>query len=104
MLARKEHRFSNDQWQAAKLGAKRRNLIFKIKREDFIIPDVCPALGIPIDYRDTNHKPSLDRIDNTKGYVLGNVIVVSLRANRIKSDLTLSEIKKMGEFYASFIF
>lgn len=43
--------------------------------------------------------PTLDRLDNTKGYVRGNVIVVSYRANRLKSDATIYELRRLAEFY-----
>jgi hypothetical protein len=45
-------------------------------------------------------RASLDRIDNTKGYVPGNVVVVSYRANRIKSDATAQELLRIARFYA----
>lgn len=51
-----------------------------------------------LDQRD--HRYSVDRIDNTKGYVPGNVIVVSYRANRIKSDADTTELLKIARFYA----
>jgi hypothetical protein len=38
------------------------------------------------------NSPSLDRIDNNKGYVKGNVIIVCSRANCIKNDGTWQEI------------
>lgn len=37
---------------------------------------------------------SLDRIDNTKGYVEGNVVWVKYKYNIVKNDLTLEEFKK----------
>ena len=54
-------------------------------------------LGIKLNYtgrRDTNDPdtPSLDRRDNSKGYVRGNVRVISWRANSRKSDLTALEL------------
>jgi len=60
-------------------------------------PEVCPVLGIKLNYtgrRDTNDPdtPSLDRRDNSKGYVRGNVRVISWRANSRKSDLTALEL------------
>ena len=43
--------------------------------------------------------PSLDRIDNTKGYEKGNVIMVSLMANSIKNQATPDQIQKVATFY-----
>ena len=34
-----------------------------------------------------------------KGYVKDNIIVVSMRANRIKSGATVDEIRKVSDFY-----
>jgi hypothetical protein len=39
---------------------------------------------------------SFDRIDPTKGYIKGNVQIVSQRANRIKSNSTLEEFEEMA--------
>jgi hypothetical protein len=36
---------------------------------------------------------SLDRIDNTKGYVEGNVAVISWRANSLKSNASIADIE-----------
>lgn len=66
------------------------------------LPDVCPALGIPLDYgpkgvrNDTS--PSLDRLIPTLGYVPGNVVVLSWRANRIKNDGSMEEVKRIYEY------
>jgi hypothetical protein len=43
--------------------------------------------------------PSIDRIDPKKGYVKENIIVVSMKANRIKTDATIDEIRKVADFY-----
>jgi hypothetical protein len=52
----------------------------------------CPALDIPMDRRDRNHTPSIDRIDNAKGYVPGNVAIISQKANRLKNSASLAEV------------
>ncbi len=54
-------------------------------------------------------KPSLDRLDPTKGYVKGNVVLSSSFANMGRSECTESEFReflydtKLAEAYASFI-
>jgi len=59
-------------------------------------------LGIPLFARvgagrsnrdQVENSPSLDRIDNSKGYVPGNIAVISMRANMIKNNATLAELK-----------
>jgi hypothetical protein len=72
---------------------------------DILIPSKCPVLGIPLmpnigGGRQDDHSPTLDRIIPGKGYVPGNVVVVSWRANRIKSDATIEELKKVARFYS----
>ena len=48
---------------------------------------------------DTNYSPSFDRIYPKKGYVKGNIVIVSNKANRIKTDATVDEIRKVADFY-----
>jgi len=85
-----------------KSDAKKRGIEFTITERDVIIPEVCPVLGIPIVASGgsrTNNSPSIDRIDNNKGYVPGNVVVISWRANMLKKDATIEELIKMANFY-----
>ena len=60
------------------------------------LPTHCAVLGIVIDYATyaigRRDGPSIDRIVNGQGYVRGNVRVISLRANRLKSDGTPAEL------------
>ena len=44
--------------------------------------------------------PSLDRIDNSKGYIKGNVAVISNKANKYKSDMTIENIEKLASYVA----
>lgn len=37
--------------------------------------------------------PSLDRLDSSKGYVKGNVRVISKRANQLKNNATVEEMR-----------
>jgi len=83
----------------AKARAKKAGLAFRIKLADIMpLPDVCPALGIPLrkgEHSNDPHAFSIDRIDNTKGYVKGNVAVVSRRANVLKRDATVQELRSL---------
>lgn len=80
----------------SKHSAKRRDLEHTITVDDIVIPDICPLLGIPLVWNAgqrkgrsaLNNSPSLDRLDNTKGYIPGNVWVISYLANRMKSNAT----------------
>ena len=86
----------------AKSRAKKKGLPFSLKREDITVPDRCPVFGLPLRTsrgRLSRDSPSLDRIHNSKGYVPGNVIVVSLRANHLKLDATIDELRTLVAFY-----
>jgi hypothetical protein len=89
--------------QRAKLRAKNLGLSFDLVAADIEpLPSHCPVLGIEIDYdltRPRFNSPTLDRVDNNKGYVSGNVIVVSRRANVMKSDGTVEDMRRVYEFY-----
>jgi hypothetical protein len=87
---------------SAKQRAKQRELEFSITSDDIVIPDICPVLGIKIEQgigtrSRKRSSPSLDRIDNTKGYIKGNVRVISDRANSLKSDATIEELERILE-------
>ena len=85
----------------AKRRADKKNLPFNISSADLYIPDICPVLGIRIQIGKTapiDSSPSLDRKDGNKGYVKGNVFVISNRANRIKNDATKEELKRVYDY------
>lgn len=82
----------------AKSRAKRLGQEFNISLEDLQIPLTCPILNIPLyrtDGKATDNSPSLDRIDNSKGYVKGNVQIISNKANKHKADLSLEDIQRL---------
>lgn len=79
--------------------AKATGLDFDLTLEDIKIPDICPALNIPLDRKTRSSCPSLDRIDNNKGYVKGNVIVISYLANRIKNNASIEQLNQVTSFY-----
>jgi hypothetical protein len=82
----------------AEKRAKRKGLPFDIVVADIVIPSYCPVLGIPLYYgagKRTANSPSVDRIVPGRGYVRGNIAVVSWRANELKRNGTLEELKKL---------
>lgn len=85
----------------AKSRAKQKHIEFNLTISDIIIPSICPVLGIPIivNGRKTDNSPSIDRIDNRKGYVSENILVVSWRANRLKGDASFDELVALAKFY-----
>ena len=90
-------------WYSAKERAVKSGLPFDIELEDIVIPTSCPVLGIPIHTHGTDgirnqNSPSLDKFYPEKGYVKGNIQVISWRANRIKSDGSPDEWIKIAKW------
>ncbi len=86
----------------SKQRAKAAGLEHNLTSDDIVIPDVCPVLGIKLetgDRKEHYNAPSIDRIDNTKGYLKENVVIVSTRANLLKKDATIDELIMIGNFY-----
>ena len=84
----------------AKARAERKGVRFDLQECDVSIPDVCPLLGTPFSFntgKPTPHSPSLDRLVPELGYTKGNVMVISMRANVAKNDLSLGELKLLVE-------
>lgn len=86
--------------RSAKSRSQRDGINFNLTDADFDIPDTCPVLGIPLFKVGgrTDNSPSLDRIDNDKGYEKGNVCVISWRANQLKSNGTAEEHRLIAEY------
>ena len=90
-------------FRRAKVRAKERGLDFNISLEDVVIPKFCPILGIGLKVHKGSsggkpESPALDRIDNDRGYVKGNVMVVSHLANMMKSSATTGQMIKFAEW------
>ena len=90
----------------ARQRAIKRGLEFNIEYVDVEIPVTCPILDIPItkhicvDVRSGphNNSPSIDRIDNTKGYTKGNIQVISHQANTMKGNASPEELIKFAHW------
>lgn len=88
-----------------KSSAKSRGIPFSLTLMDLnnlTFPITCPVLGIPIKFnrgKAEDNSISIDRIDSSKGYEIDNIIVVSLKANKLKSNATKEEMQKLSEFY-----
>ena len=91
--------------QHAKARAKRDGVPFELKLSDINIPTVCPYLGLTINQvkGDWRAGASLDRIDPSKGYVRGNIEVISRLANTMKSNASPEELVRFADsIYARF--
>lgn len=74
----------------AKRNARRRKLEFNLKPEDIDVPELCPYLGFELSYNKKDSKEpfyfSIDRIDSGKGYIKGNIQIISLLSNTMKNS------------------
>ena len=93
-------------WRRAKARAVRKDLDFNIEIEDIEIPKMCPILKIPL-FVSTGksgaykNSPSLDRIDSSKGYIKGNIQVISQLANSMKGAANWEELKLFADWVYS---
>jgi hypothetical protein len=79
--------------------ANARNIQFDLSFSDMkrlLKQKTCFYTGVELSEDVGGNKFTLDRIDSAKGYVKGNVWIVSHRANRIKGDATSGELIKIG--------
>lgn len=87
--------------------AANKGLPYEITLDDLLpLPEHCPALGLPLDYSGSrlggaDNSPSIDRLNPELGYVKGNVVVLSMKANRIKNNATSEELFKVAAYLQS---
>jgi hypothetical protein len=84
-------------WERSRKRAKENGVTFALTIDDIPpVPQRCPVLGIPIIANTKagplDSSPSIDRLVASKGYVPGNVRIISNRANRLRSDATAAEL------------
>lgn len=98
----RKKRLNNPQWylwDKAKRRALKSGIKFNIEISDVIIPERCPALGIPLRVLSgSDNSPTIDRVDNRFGYIKGNIAVISMRANTIKNCASIEELEKILSF------
>ena len=90
---------------AIKKKCKLKNIKYEIDRDYLksIMPKnmICPVMGVKMTIGNKLHRysPTIDRIVPEKGYVAGNIIVISKIANSIKTDATIDQIESVYKFY-----
>jgi hypothetical protein len=93
--------------QKSKSDAKRRKIYFSLSPDYLmsIFPRdlICPASKLKFNFDNMDDIPSIDRIDNSKGYVEGNVIFVRRRVNMLKRDADSVLIMKIVNFYKNYM-
>ncbi len=81
--------------------AKRAGVAFSITPDDVVVPERCPVFGMPFVFASGPHdfSPSVDRRRPALGYVPGNVVVISRRANAIKYNVeTSAEVQAVADW------
>lgn len=105
-----ERRRSEDGWKVhllcnARTRARSVGVPFDITVDDFEIPEFCPILGLrltvatgsgPTGRGNAPNSASIDRIYPALGYVPGNIQVISIRANKMKNDASVEELRKFA--------
>jgi hypothetical protein len=86
--------------RACKARAKYKGLPFDLTEEYLreVWTGVCPVFNTPLDIQALKNSPKhaeLDRIIPELGYVKGNVVWLSQRANRLKHDAKLEELERL---------
>lgn len=87
-------------WYRAQKRASRFRLPFDLTRASIKIPTHCPVLGnrFVIGEGRSPGSPALDRVVPARGYIEGNVRVISDRANRLKSNLDIIALRMRAKF------
>lgn len=83
-------------WMGALHRARKNGREFTLTLGDITIPEMCPVFKTPM------VSPSLDRVDNSKGYTKENVRVISLRANILKSSGSAEEFEAIISYIRSY--
>lgn len=90
--------WENRLWNNAKRNARVKGKAFDIEVSDLVIPEYCPILGLALikgsieKHKNSNALASLDCINPEKGYIKGNVWVISFLANKMKQNASREEL------------
>lgn len=88
--------------KSTKARAKKLNLAFDLTEDSFVLPTHCPILGIELVKNQIGksgpryNSPSIDRFDPTKGYTKDNVWIISFKANAMKQNASIEELKRFS--------
>lgn len=68
---------------------------FDIQDSDIVIPEKCPLLNVPFvlgEKGNYEYTPTIDRIDNNKGYTKDNIWIITKKANAMKNSASFDEL------------
>ena len=93
-------------YHLAKRRAEKRKIEFSLTKDliksKFPKDNICPVTKKPFKYdlKNKDQNPTIDRIDNLKGYTPQNIVIVSYVVNKIKNDLEdFTIFKQIIDFY-----
>ena len=72
----RHNNFEAEIYRKCRYRAEQRGIEFNLELSDIVIPEICPILEVPLVFgnkENYEYSPSIDRIDNSKGYVKGNI-------------------------------
>ena len=88
-------------WATCKSRAKAKGIPFDLEVSDIVIPEFCPLLGTRLNTEANQENrwasPSIDRLIPTKGYIKGNILICSMRANTIKNNASIDELMTLTD-------
>lgn len=92
----KLHKRKSKMFRKLKTQSGPRQSKFDLVFEDIEWPTHCPILKIELDYslnkRAKFNTPSFDKVIPSKGYVRGNVYIISAKANFLKNNSSYEEV------------
>ncbi len=121
------HKIANDEWYKNYLGNKKiyrsknrqkylflscrkraqlENLPFDLVESDIVIPEFCPILGIRLEFSEDNknlNTPSVDKIIPELGYIKSNIMVISRKANMMKLNASIKELKLFAQNIINYV-
>lgn len=91
--------------RTASVKARQKNLPFELTYEviSFMCElqnECCSLTGFRFDYKSTQYRnrpfaPSVDRVDNAKGYIYGNIQIVCTMVNKAKNEYSQEMFDQM---------
>lgn len=98
---------ARERYNEIKLRADSKGILFDIDlewlRNKLDEVSICPYLGVGLNNTqdeaksNPDYNKSVDRVDSNLGYTKDNIIICSVRANRIKNNATLAELRLLCE-------
>jgi hypothetical protein len=85
------HDLKQNLFRSARKRAVKKGLEFNIELKDIYIPEKCLILKVPL-ICGTRYAPSVDRVYPDKGYIKGNIAIISTLANSMKANATPKEL------------